>query len=166
MSSQDEKLLDDIGWRLLEELQEDARLSYAELGRRVGLSTPAVMERIHKMEDAGIILGYRAEVNPEKIGFQVTAFIRVGLEHGVVSRLESLFKEIPEIIECHRVTGEDSLIMIVHVTSIAHLETVIQRIMPYGMPATSIVLSTPAPRRKMERRMLEQAMKKTRGSNS
>jgi Lrp/AsnC family leucine-responsive transcriptional regulator len=166
MSSHDEKLLDDIGWRLLEELQEDARLSYTELGRRVGLSTPAVMERIHKMEDAGIILGYRAEVNPEKVGFQVTAFIRVGLEHGVVSRLESLFKEIPEIIECHRVTGDDSLIMKVHVTSIAHLESVIQRIMPYGMPATSIVLSTPAPRRRLERRMFTQAVKKTRGSNT
>jgi Lrp/AsnC family leucine-responsive transcriptional regulator len=162
MSSHDEKLLDDIGWRLLEELQEDARLSYTELGRRVGLSTPAVMERIHKMEDAGIIMGYRAEVNPEKIGFQVTAFIRVGLEHEVVSRLESLFKEIPEIIECHRVTGDDSLIMKVHVTSIAHLESVIQRIMPYGMPATSIVLSTPSPRRRLERRMVTQAVKKTR----
>lgn len=86
MSSHDEKLLDDIGWRLLEELQEDARLSYTELGRRVGLSTPAVMERIHKMEDAGIIMGYRAEVNPEKIGFHVTAFVRVGLEREVVPR--------------------------------------------------------------------------------
>jgi Lrp/AsnC family leucine-responsive transcriptional regulator len=83
-----------------------------------------------------------------------------------VSRLESLFKEIPEIIECHRVTGDDSLIMKVHVTSIAHLETVIQRIMPYGMPATSIVLSTPAPRRRLERRMVTQAVKKTRGPQS
>jgi Lrp/AsnC family transcriptional regulator, leucine-responsive regulatory protein len=164
MSSHDEKLLDDIGWRLLEELQVDARLSYTELGRRVGLSTPAVMERIHKMEDAGIITGYRAEVNPEKIGFQVTAFIRVRLGHEVVPRLESLFKEIPEIIECHRVTGNDSLIMKVHVTSIEHLETVIQRITPYGMPATSIVLSTPAPRRRLERKMITQAAKKTRGS--
>ncbi|MBL8191925.1 MAG: Lrp/AsnC family transcriptional regulator, partial [Acidobacteria bacterium] len=79
MNSQDEKLLDDIGWHLLEELQADARTSYAELGRRVGLSTPAVMERVHKMEKAGIITGYRAEVNPEKVGFQVTAFIRIGL---------------------------------------------------------------------------------------
>jgi Lrp/AsnC family leucine-responsive transcriptional regulator len=166
MSSHDEKLLDDIGWRLLEELQEDARLSYTELGRRVGLSTPAVMERIHKMEDAGIIMGYRAEVNPEKIGFQVAAFIRIGLEHDVVPRLESLFKEIPEIIECHRVTGDDSLILKVYVTSISHLESVIQRIMPYGMPATSIVLSTPVPRRRLERQMVRQAGKKTRGPQS
>jgi len=166
MSSHDEKLLDDIGWHLLEELQEDARLSYAELGRRVGLSTPAVMERVRKMEDAGIIMGYRAEVNPEKIGFQVTAFIRIGLEHEVLPRLGSLFKEIPEIIECHRVTGDDSLILKVHVTSIAHLETVIQRITPYGMPATSIVLSTPVPRRRLERQMVAQASKKPRGSHS
>ena len=166
MSSHDEKLLDDIGWRLLEELQEDARLSYTELGRRVGLSTPAVMERIHKMEDAGIIMGYRAEVSPEKIGFQVTAFIRIGLKHEVLPRLDSLFKEIPEIVECHRVTGADSLILKVHVTSIAHLETVIQRITPYGMPATSIVLSTPAPRRRLDRQMVAQAAKKTRGSQS
>jgi Lrp/AsnC family leucine-responsive transcriptional regulator len=166
MSSHDEKLLDDIGWRLLEELQEDARISYTELGRRVGLSTPAVMERIHKMEDAGIITGYRAEVSPEKIGFQVTAFIRIGLKHEVLPRLDSLFKEIPEIVECHRVTGADSLILKVHVTSIAHLETVIQRITPYGMPATSIVLSTPAPRRRLDRQMVTQAAKKTRGSQS
>jgi Lrp/AsnC family leucine-responsive transcriptional regulator len=166
MSTHDEKLLDDIGWRLLEELQEDARISYTELGRRVGLSTPAVMERIHKMEDAGIITGYRAEVSPEKIGFQVTAFIRIGLKHEVLPRLDSLFKEIPEIVECHRVTGADSLILKVHVTSIAHLETVIQRITPYGMPATSIVLSTPAPRRRLDRQMVTQAAKKTRGSQS
>jgi Lrp/AsnC family leucine-responsive transcriptional regulator len=118
------------------------------------------------MEDAGIIMGYRAEVNPEKIGFQVAAFIRIGLEHDVVPRLESLFKEIPEIIECHRVTGDDSLILKVYVTSIAHLETVIQRIMPYGMPATSIVLSTPVPRRRLERQMVRQAGKKTRGPQS
>jgi Lrp/AsnC family leucine-responsive transcriptional regulator len=166
MSTHDEKLLDDIGWRLLEELQEDARISYTELGRRVGLSTPAVMERIHKMEDAGIITGYRAEVSPEKIGFQVTAFIRIGLKHEVLPRLDSLFKEIPEIVECHRVTGADSLILKVHVTSIAHLETVIQRITPYGMPATSIVLSTPAPRRRLDRQMVAQSAKKTRGSQS
>jgi Lrp/AsnC family leucine-responsive transcriptional regulator len=166
MSSHDEKLLDDIGWRLLEELQEDARLSYTELGRRVGLSTPAVMERIHKMEDAGIITGYRAEVSPEKIGFQVTAFIRIGLKHEVLPRLDSLFKDIPEIVECHRVTGADSLILKVHVTSIPHLETVIQRITPYGMPATSIVLSTPAPRRRLDRQMVTKAAKKTRGSQS
>ncbi|MGH9751599.1 MAG: Lrp/AsnC family transcriptional regulator [Blastocatellia bacterium] len=166
MSSHDEKLLDDIGWRLLEELQEDARLSYTELGRRVGLSTPAVMERVRKMEDAGIIMGYRAEVNTEKIGFRVTAFIRIGLEHDIAPRLKSLFKDIPEINECHLVTGDDSLILKVHVTSIAHLETVIQRIMPYGMPATSIVLSTPVARRRLERKMVTQAAKKTRESQS
>ncbi len=166
MSSHDEKLLDDIGWHLLEELQEDARLSYAELGRRVGLSTPAVMERIRKMEEAGIITGYRAEVNPEKVGFQVTAFIRIELKHEVLPRLGSLFKEIPEIIECHRVTGNDSLILKLHVTSIAHLETVIQRITPYGMPATSIVLASPIPRRRFDRQMVEQATKKPRGSHS
>jgi Lrp/AsnC family leucine-responsive transcriptional regulator len=166
MGTHDEKLLDDIGWHLLEELQEDARLSYAELGRRVGLSTPAVMERIRKMEDAGIITGYRADINPEKVGFAVTAFIRIELEHEVLPRLNSLFKEIPEIIECHRVTGNDSLILKVHVASIAHLETVIQRITPYGMPATSIVLSTPIPRRRLDRQMVEQAAKRPRGSHS
>ncbi|MGH9836332.1 MAG: Lrp/AsnC ligand binding domain-containing protein, partial [Blastocatellia bacterium] len=77
-----------------------------------------------------------------------------------------LFKEIPEIIECHRVTGDDSLILKVHVTSIAHLETVIQRITPYGMPATSIVLSTPIPKRRLERQMVAQSAKKPRNSQS
>jgi Lrp/AsnC family leucine-responsive transcriptional regulator len=166
MSLHDEKLLDDIGWRLLEELQEDARLSYAELGRRVGLSTPAVMERIRKLEDAGIITGYRAEVNPEKVGFQVTAFIRVALKLEVLPRLGSMFKEIPEIIECHRVTGHDSLIFKVHVTSIAHLDAVIDRITPYGMPETSVVISTPIHRHRLERRIAQQGSKKTRGPHS
>jgi Lrp/AsnC family leucine-responsive transcriptional regulator len=165
MSSHDEKLLDDIGWRLLEELQEDARLSYAELGRRVGLSTPAVMERIHKLEDAGIITGYRAEVNPEKVGFQATAFILIKLEHEVLPRLNSFYKEIPEIIECHRVTGND-LILKVHIPSVAHLENVIKRITPYGMPTTSIVLSTPIPRRKLDRKMIEQTVKTSRDPHS
>lgn len=164
MSSHDEKLLDDIGWHLLEELQEDARMTYAELGRRVGLSTPAVMERVRKMEDAGIITGYRAEVNPEKVGFQVTAFIRIGLAHQVLPRMESLFKDIPEIVECHRVTGDDSLILKIHVTSISHLEQVIHRITPYGMPATSIVLSSPIQHRRIERKMVEHAAKKPRGT--
>ncbi len=166
MSPHDEKLLDDIGWRLLEELQEDARLSYAELGRRVGLSTPAVMERVRKMEDAGIITGYRAEVNPERVGFHVTAFIRIALKLEVLPRLSSLFKEIPEIIECHRVTGHDSLILKVHVTSIGHLDRVIDRITPYGMPETSIVISTPIHRHRLERRIAEQASRKPRNSTS
>jgi Lrp/AsnC family leucine-responsive transcriptional regulator len=166
MSLHDEKLLDDIGWHLLEELQEDARISYAELGRRVGLSTPAVMERVRKMEDAEIITGYRAEINPEKVGFHVTAFIRIELEHEVLPRLNSLFRDIPEIIECHRVTGNDSLILKLHVSSISHLETVIQRITPYGMPATSIVLSTPIPRRRLDRQMVERATKKPGGTHT
>ncbi|HEX8998518.1 MAG TPA: Lrp/AsnC family transcriptional regulator [Blastocatellia bacterium] len=164
MSSHDEKQLDDIGWHLLEELQEDARLTYAELGRRVGLSTPAVMERVRKMEDAGIITGYRAEVNPGKVGFQVTAFIRIGLAHQVLPKLDAMFKEIPEIIECHRVTGDDSLILKVYATSISHLEKIIHRLTSYGMPATSIVLSSPIPHRRIERKMAEQPTKKTRGT--
>jgi Lrp/AsnC family leucine-responsive transcriptional regulator len=165
MSLHEEKLLDDIGWHLLEELQEDARLSYAELGRRVGLSTPAVMERIRKLEDAGIITGYRADINPEKVGFHVTAFIMIKLEHEVLPRLNSLYKEIPEIVECYRVTGND-LILKVHVPSVANLETVIQRITPYGMPVTSIVLSTPVPKRRLERQMVAQSAKKPRNSHS
>ena len=82
-----EKLLDPLGWKLLVELQTDARISFAELGRRVGLSTPAVAERVRRMEDEGIIRAYRAEIDPSSVGLPITAFIRMSIVGNVLAKL-------------------------------------------------------------------------------
>jgi Lrp/AsnC family leucine-responsive transcriptional regulator len=151
MSLENERLLDDIGWHILQELQQNARLSFAELGRRVGLSIPAVTERVHRMEDAGIISGYHAEVNPEKVGLPITAFIRMSITGNVSSHIVGLMNELTEVSECHRGTGGDSFIMKVRVSSIAHLEHVIERLLPFGTTTTSIVLSSPVTKRLIKR---------------
>ena len=144
-------MLDDTGWRLLHELQENARLSYAELGRRVSLTLPAVAERIRKMEDAGIITGYRAELNPARIGLPISAFIRISIVGDVFTRITKVVRELPEVLECHRSTGADSFIMKVQVRSVEHLESLIDKLTPFGSTATSIVLSSPVKRRVLTR---------------
>ena len=145
-----EKLLDVTGWELLCALQEDARLSFSELGRRVGLSPPAVAERIHRLEEAGIITGYHAQVNPEKIGLPLCAFIRVSFSGEQYAQVAALVSAQPEVLECHRITGEDCLILKVVVASIAHLEVFINRLMSYGRTITSLVLSSPVQRRTLK----------------
>ena len=150
MASGSEKILDEIGWKILRELQENARISFAELGRRVSLSIPAVTERVRRLEDAGIITGYHAEVDAEKIGLPITAFIRMNIVGDMTPRLTVLLKELPEISECHRGTGGDSFIMKVAVASVEHLQEVIDRLTPYGITTTTIVLSSPVKRRTRE----------------
>lgn len=143
-----ERLLDETGWRLLEALQENARLSFSELGQRVGLSSPAVAERVRRMEDAGIITGYRAEVNTAKIGYPITAIVRISMPPGEkCTRFSARAQEFPEILECYRVTGADSMVVRVMVSSVEHLESLIDRLSEYGQVTTSLVLSTPVPRR-------------------
>lgn len=151
MSLENEKLLDDIGWHILRELQMNARLSFAELGRRVGLSIPAVTERVHKLEDAGIITGYHAAVNNEKVGLPITAFIRMSITGDVSAKLTALVSALAEVSECHRGTGSDSFIMKVRVASVTHLEHLIERLLPYGTTTTAIVLSSPVTQRLIER---------------
>jgi Lrp/AsnC family leucine-responsive transcriptional regulator len=167
MALESEKLLDEIGWKILQELQENARLSFAELGRRVGLSIPAVTERVHRMEDAGIITGYHADVNPEKVGLPITAFIRMNIVGDMTPRLTAFLKELPEISECHRGTGGDSFILKVNVSSVHHLEKLIDQLLPFGTTTTSIVLSSPVAKRFIERSKEEkknaEAHKKGRG---
>nr|BBH87022.1 AsnC family transcriptional regulator [Thermosporothrix sp. COM3] len=157
MALEIEKLLDPIGWKLLHALQENARLSYSELGQRVGLTSPAVAERIRKMEDAGIISGYHAEINRAKLGFALTAFIRMQVHAGErYSRFATFAKDIPEVLECYRITGSDAMILKVMAASMEHLETLIERISVYGMLTTSLVLSASVTRRNITR-MAQQA---------
>jgi Lrp/AsnC family leucine-responsive transcriptional regulator len=162
MALENEKLLDGIGWHILQELQANARISFAELGRRVGLSIPAVTERVRKMEDAGIITGYHADVNPEKVGYPIAAFIRMSIGGNVSTQIIALIREMNEVEECHRGTGGDSFILKVRVASVAHLEHLIERLLPFGTTTTSIVLSSPVTKRFLERPPQEKKEKKTR----
>lgn len=146
-----EKLLDEIGWKILVELQGNARMSFSELGRRVGLSVPAVTERVRKMEDAGIITGYHAVINAEKVGYPIIAYIRMSVSGDVSSKITSLISGMPEVIECHKGTGGDSFIMKIRVTTVHHLERVIEKLLPFGTTSTSIVLSSPVTMRLIER---------------
>lgn len=146
-------LLDDIGWNIISELQENARLPFSELGRRVGLSTPAVVERIRQMEDAGIIRGYHAEVDPAKLGFGALAFVRVKVSGDKLQTFTKVVRSCPEALECHRVTGSESFIVKVAVTDINHLESVIDALMPYEATTTSMILSSPLPWSAVKRRV-------------
>ncbi len=148
MSFETEKLLDHVGLELLRLLQENARLVYSELGKRVGLSAPGVADRIHRMEDAGIITGYRAEISPESVGLPIMAFIRIVTPQE--QRLIALIHTIHEVYECHRVLGEDSLILKVRVTSVDHLERLVDQLGSYGQTTTSLVTSSPLIRKSIE----------------
>ena len=122
------KLLDPIGWRILAELQDDARIHFSELGRRVGLSTPAVIERVHRMEEAGLITGYRVEIDRQKIGLPVSAFIRVRVIGDAISHVIAVAREMPEVYECHHIAGEDTFLLKVCVPSSRALENTIQEV--------------------------------------
>jgi Lrp/AsnC family transcriptional regulator, leucine-responsive regulatory protein len=135
-------LLDQIGWNILYELQQNARIPFAELGRRVGLSTPAVAERVHHMMDAQIIRGYRTEVDPIACGYNVLAFVRVNVAGDKLQHFVELAKSRPEVLECHRVTGSESFILKVAVTDMNHLETALDSLMPYVATTTSMILSS------------------------
>lgn len=138
-----------MDWRILRELQRNARISFAELGRRVRMSTPAVAERVRRLEDSGVIEGYSAVVNPEKAGYPIGAHIRVRLSGSETQakRLLALAAATPEIVECHRCTGEESFALQVRVRSVEHLERLIDRLTPFGMTSTSLILSAPFARK-------------------
>jgi Lrp/AsnC family leucine-responsive transcriptional regulator len=138
-----ERLLDDVGWQILRELQGNARLGFTELGRRVGLTPPAVAERVRRMEETGIIGGYRVALNLEKLGLPMQAIVRMGATSIGCGRLSALSRDWPEVLECHRVTGSDSVVLRIAVASVQHLEEFLDRVTAYGTSTTAIILSTP-----------------------
>lgn len=141
-------LLDKFGRKLLDELQANARLSLAELGRRIGLSPTATAERLKQMEEVGILHGYTAEIDREALGLEVMAFIRMSCGGQNYHRLRDFVQTLEEVRECHHLTGDDDLLLKVTTTSLADLEALIEALLPYGNPVTSLVLSSPVERRK------------------
>jgi Lrp/AsnC family transcriptional regulator, leucine-responsive regulatory protein len=140
-------LLDDINRRLLEELQRDGRAAFAELGRRVGLSAPAVAERVGRLEREGVITGYHADVDPRAIGYTLAAVVRIRPFARQIHKIPEIAAQTPEIVECERITGEDCFLLRLHVREMEDLEPVLDRFTPYGQTTTSIVHSAPVARR-------------------
>jgi Lrp/AsnC family transcriptional regulator, leucine-responsive regulatory protein len=140
-------LLDRVNVRVLEELQREPRMSMSALARRVGMSAPAVTERVARLEEAGVISGYRVVVDPPSIGLPVAAFVRVRPGPGQLNRIAELAKRTPEVVECHRITGEDCFLIKVHVGGIEMLEEVLDRFLTHGQTTSSIVQSSPVPPR-------------------
>ena len=139
--------IDPIDRRILGELQEDARLSMAELGRRVSLSAPAVADRVQRLERTGVITGYVAVVEPKALGFPLAAVVRVRPGSRQLHKIPEVARETPEVVECYRITGEDCFFLKLHLRSIDDLEEILDRFVVYGQTTTSIIHSSPvAPR--------------------
>lgn len=143
-----ERVLDDAGWQILQALQEDARMSYAEIGRRVSLSSPAVAERIARLEEAGVIEGFHARVNYARAGYPVQAVIRIDTQgHDDPDRAARMFERVPEVIQAHRMTGPDCYVAHVVARDLKRLKEVIDTLAVVGRTTTGIVLDTPLARK-------------------
>jgi Lrp/AsnC family transcriptional regulator, leucine-responsive regulatory protein len=135
-------LIDDVNRRILDLLADDARMSTSELARRVGLSAPSVRERVGRLERAGVIRGYRLEVDPAAVGLPVAAWVRVRPGPGQLPKVVDLARRTPQVSECHRVTGEDCFLLKVHGPSIEALEAVLDGFLMFGQTTTAVVVST------------------------
>lgn len=138
-----ENSLDSIDFHIVCALAADARLSYAELGRKVSLSPSAVAERVKRLESEGTIRGYRAQINEKAFGFGITAFIRLTCDNTHYRPFLKFLPTLDAVQECHHITGGDAFLLKVLLPSMDKLEVLIERLLPYGMPTTSMVLSTP-----------------------
>jgi Lrp/AsnC family leucine-responsive transcriptional regulator len=140
-------LADERNLALLRLLQAEPRLGVAELARRIGMSAPAVRERLLRLEEAGVIRGWRLELEPRALGYPLTVFVRIRPMPGQVSKVAELARAMPQVAECHRITGEDCFILKVHVEAIETLDRLLDRFLAHGQTTTSIVQSTPVPPR-------------------
>jgi Lrp/AsnC family leucine-responsive transcriptional regulator len=148
MSLQSPELLRDrMNMRLLRLLRDNPRVGTSELARCVGMSAPAVRERVLRLEEAGVIAGYRLELDPVALGYPVCAYVRVRPAPGQLPKVADLARRMPQVVECHRVTGEDCFVIKVYLTGLDQLDTVLDQFLAYGQTTTSIVQSTPVPPR-------------------
>ena len=139
--------LDAVDARIVAALADNARISVADLSRRVGLSSPSVSERLKRLEEAGVIQGYTVRLSPEALGLPLSAWLRIRPVPGQLHKVAEILRGLPEIVECDRITGEDCFIARAHVRSVEDLEALIDEIMPHAMTNTSIIQSSPVPRR-------------------
>jgi len=142
-----DRLLDPVNLRLLAVLHDDPRLSMSELARRIGMSAPAVTERVQRLRRSGMIRGFRMDVDPTALGLPVTAIVRIRPGPGQLPKVAEAARDTPEVVECHRITGEDCFILKMHGPSIGELEATLDRFLMFGQTTTSIVVSTPVPPR-------------------
>ncbi|MGB2566990.1 Lrp/AsnC family transcriptional regulator [Micromonospora citrea] len=142
MASQLDKALDDVDWEIIRELQQDARLSFRALGRRINLSAPAVGERVRRLEDLGVISGYRAQINPRLAGYPLLAFVELRCARGRCLLDTSSATEHPEISEVHKLSGSYCSLLKVRTTSLDHLEGLLERLGRHGEIRSTLVLST------------------------
>ncbi len=143
----DHQTLDQTDRKIVVELAAEGRISFAELGRRVSLSPPAVAERVQRLERGGVITGYRAEIDPRALGYPLTAIVRIKPAARQLPRIPELAAKIPEISECHRLTGDDCFFLKVHLRSIDDLSGLLDRFLVYGETTTSLIAASPIPRR-------------------
>ena len=139
--------IDDTDRKIISELTAHGRISFAELGRRVNLSSPAVADRVQRLERDDVITGYRAELNPRALGYPLTAIVRIKPAPGQLRRIPELAAQLPEVAECHRITGEDCFHLMVHLRSIDELGDLLDRFLAYGETTTSLINASPIPRR-------------------
>lgn len=143
MDAKIKSMMDGMGRKILRELQVNARSTFSDIGRKVGLSSPAVAERIYKMEEAGIINGYHADISPESLGHRVTAFITLTTKPDRYREIYAFAGEQKEILECHHISGNESLILKVASASVSGLNDLVETLSRYGETKTSIILSSP-----------------------
>ena len=136
-------VLDSTNRRILSLLAEDARMSTSELARRVGMSAPSVRERVARLERAGVIRGYRLDIDPAAVGLPVAAWVRVRPGPGQLPKIADLARRTPQVSECHRITGEDCFLLKVHGPTIEDLESVLDSFLMFGQTTTAVVVSTP-----------------------
>src|SRR3954468_13696381 len=139
--------LDDVDRRLIQALDRNARTSTADLARLVGLSPQSTSDRLKRLEDVGVVAGFTVNLDPTALGLGIGAYIRIRPAMGELRRVEQLVAEIPEVIECDRITGDDCFIARVVVSRVAELERVIDQLLPYAQTNTSIIQSSPVRRR-------------------
>lgn len=135
--------IDSKSWKILECLQHDARQSLTEIGKQVGLSVPALTERLKRLEEAGVISGYHARVVPRRAGYPLSAMVGITVAQPRKTEFIELLQSMPEVIECHHVTGDDSYLFRVVARDTEHLEALVGRINHMGETRTSLILSTP-----------------------
>ncbi|MFJ8659435.1 Lrp/AsnC family transcriptional regulator [Streptomyces sp. NPDC093795] len=142
---------DATDWRILEALQSEGRASFAELARTVSMSPSAVTERVRRLEEAGVITGYTAIVDQDRLGLPILAFVRLRYPHGNYKPFHDLLGTTPEVLEAHHATGDDCFVLKVAARSMKHLEETTGKISTLGAVTTSIVYSSPLPRRSLSR---------------